>query len=59
MSHKAGHIIVQSLKQVPTLTDEQRQHLDDIEVRDAYTVADRIYICALTYQVADDPVPES
>ena len=56
MSHKAGHIIVQSLITVPTLTQEQKNHLSDIELRDEYTVADRIYICALTYQVADDPV---
>lgn len=56
MSHKAGHIIVQSLLTVPTITPEQRTHLQDVEARDEYTVADRIYICALTYAVADDPV---
>lgn len=59
MSHKAGHIIVQSLLEVPTLTQEQKSHLEEIQARDEYSVADRIYICALTYQVADDPVPES
>lgn len=59
MSHKAGHIIVRALLTVPTLTTEQRAHLEDIEIRDAYTVADRIYICALTYQFADDIVEDS
>lgn len=56
MSHKAGHIIVKALLTVPSLTPEQKAHLEDIEIRDTYTVADRIYICALTYQFADDPV---
>jgi hypothetical protein len=56
MSHKAGHIIIESLLTVPTITTEQSTHLQEIATRDEYTVSDRIYICALTYQVADDPV---
>lgn len=55
MSHKSGHIIIQALLTVPSLSAEQKAHLEDIELRDVYNVADRIYICALTYQVADDP----
>jgi hypothetical protein len=55
MSHKAGHIIIESLVTVPTLTQEQKDKLNEIATRDEYTVSDRIYICALTYQVADDP----
>ena len=55
MSHKSGHIIIQALLNVPTLTPEQCTHLQEIQTRDEYTVSDRIYICALTYQVADDP----
>lgn len=55
MSHKAGHIIIESLVTVPTLTQEQKDKLTEIAARDEYTVADRIYLCALTYQVADDP----
>lgn len=58
MSHKSGHIIIQALLTVPAVTPEQRAHLEDIQIRDAYNVADRIYICALTYQFADDVVDE-
>lgn len=58
MSHKAGHIIIQSLKAVPTLTTDQVAHLNEIEARDQYTMADRMYLCVLTYQVADDLVED-
>lgn len=59
MSHKAGHIIVQSLKTVPTLKPEQRAQLDEIEARDQYTMGDRVALSILTFQLADDPMPES
>lgn len=58
MSHKAGHVIVKALLTVPTLTQDQQTHLQEIETRDQYNVSDRIYICALTYQVADDLVED-
>lgn len=58
MSHKAGHIIVQSLLTVSTITQDQRAHLQEIEGRDQYTIADRMFLCVLTYQVADDLVED-
>lgn len=58
MSHKAGHIIVQALITVPTLSPEQRTHLLEIESRDQYTIADRMFLCVLTYQVADDLIED-
>jgi len=58
MSHKAGHIIIQSLLTVPTVTQEQRTHLEEVQARDEYNVSDKIYLCALTYQVADDPAED-
>jgi len=54
MSHKAGHIIVQALKTVPTLTPEQHATLDDIENRNQYTLMDRMAISVIAFQVADD-----
>jgi hypothetical protein len=56
MSHKAGHIIVQALKSVPSLTQEQRAQLDNIESRDQYTLQDKMYLSILTFQVADDQI---
>jgi hypothetical protein len=54
MSHKSGHIIIQSLKTTPDITPEQISKLEEIEQRDEYTVADRMYLAVLTFQLADD-----
>lgn len=59
MSHKAGHIIIQSLRTVPTLTQSQRATLDEIEARDQYTLQDRMAIAFISFQLADDALPES
>lgn len=56
MSHKAGHIIIQSLVTLPTVTHEQRCQLEDIEARNEYTMADRLYIGYIAATVADDDV---
>lgn len=55
MSHKAGHIIIQSLVTLPTVTTEQRAKLEEIEARDAYNMQDRLYIGWVAATVADDP----
>jgi hypothetical protein len=56
MSHKAGHIIVLKLLEVPTLTPEQRSTLEEIDQRDAYTLQDRLAIGMIVFQVADDDI---
>jgi hypothetical protein len=56
MSHRAGHIIILALKQVPTLTPEQTSKLQEIEQRDQYTLQDRLAIGMITFQVADDVI---
>lgn len=52
MSHKAGHIIIQSLKVTPGLTAGQLAMLDEIESRDQYTMSDRLYLGWLTFTLA-------
>lgn len=52
MSHKAGHIIVQSLRLMPGLTNGQRARLDEIESRDQFTMSDRLYLAWLTFTLA-------
>lgn len=56
MSHKAGHIIIQSLLTVPTLPPTQRTQLEEIEARDQYTMTDRMLISLVAFQVSDDEV---
>lgn len=56
MSHKAGHIIIQSLLTVPTLQAPQRAQLEDIEERDQYTMSDRMLISLVAFQLADDEI---
>jgi hypothetical protein len=56
MSHKAGHIIVQKLLEIPTLTPEQRSMLEEIQQRDQYTLQDRLAIGMIVFQVADDEI---
>lgn len=58
MSHKAGHIIVQKLLEIPTLTPAQRATLEEIQNRDQYTLQDRLAVGMITFQVADDLMPE-
>lgn len=58
MSHKAGHIIIPKLLEIPTLTPEQRATLEDIEARDEYTLQDRLAIGMITFQVADDVIED-
>lgn len=52
MSHKSGHIIIQSLRVTPGLTSGQQAMLDEIEARDAYTMSDRLYLAWLTFTLA-------
>ncbi len=56
MSHKAGHIIVPKLLEIPTLTPEQRSTLEEIQQRDQYTLQDRLAIGMIVFQVADDEI---
>ncbi len=56
MSHKAGHIIVPKLLEIPTLTQEQRETLEVIQQRDQYTLQVRLAIGMITFQVADDVI---
>jgi hypothetical protein len=56
VSHKAGHIIVQKLVEIPTLTTDQRATLEEIDQRDQYTLQDRLAIGMIVFQVADDDI---
>lgn len=58
MSHKAGHIIVQKLLEIPTLKPAQRAQLQDIEARDQYTWQDRMVVSLVSFQLCDDELPE-
>ena len=58
MSHKAGHIIVQKLLEIPTLTSAQSATLEEIEQRDQYTLQDRLAIGMIVFQVADDDIED-
>lgn len=53
MSHRSGHIIINSLLSTSSLTSEQRSRLQDIEQRDEYTWSDRLYLAWLTFTVTD------
>lgn len=55
MSHKSGHVIIQAIKPLPSVTPEQRCALDEIEKRDEYTLQDRLYLGYIASKVA--PLP--
>jgi hypothetical protein len=54
MSHKSGHIIIQSLRLTPGLNVDQSTRLNEIETRDEYTMMDRLYMAWLTYSVSGE-----
>lgn len=54
MSHRSGHIILLALKSSPDITPEQCSRLDEIEQHDEFTVADRMYMSLLVFQLSDD-----
>jgi hypothetical protein len=55
VSHKSGHIIIQAIKPLPSVTPEQRRTLEEIEARDEYTFQDRLYLGYIASKVA--PLP--
>lgn len=55
MSHKSGHIIIQAIMPLPSVTTEQRKVLEEIERRDQYTLQDRLYLGYVTSKIA--PIP--
>lgn len=55
MSHKSGHVIINVIKPLPSVTPEQRAVLEDIEERDEYTLQDRLYLGYIASKVA--PLP--
>lgn len=55
MSHKSGHVIIQAIKPLPAVTEEQRTTLEDIEARDEYTLQDRLFLGYIVSTVA--PLP--
>lgn len=55
MSHKSGHIIIEAIKPLTAVSQEQRERLDEIERRDEYTTADRLYLAFVVGMIADDP----
>jgi len=64
MSHKSGHIIINSMvgegedgeKKVACLSSDQVERLKDIRARDEYSGIDRLYLGMLVASIADDPV---
>lgn len=62
MSHKSGHIIINSILPVggsPIVplagNTEAIERLNDIRSRDQYTIADRLYLGYIVGVIADDP----
>lgn len=55
MSHKSGHIIIEAIKPLAWVSQEQLKHLEEIEARDEYTAADRLYLAFVVGMIADDP----
>lgn len=55
MSHKSGHIIIESLMEVPELTIEQRSGLivlaNRLEQRGELSTADRMALAWLVYKL--------
>ena len=54
MTHKSSHVIVQNLLSTPGISSQQRARLLEIQDRDEYTWADRLYLGWLTFTLADD-----
>lgn len=57
MSHKAGHIIIKSLSELPQLTPEERIGLmaleHRLEQREELTASERMSLAWLVYRVAN------
>lgn len=58
MSHKAGHIIIQSLMDIPTLSAEERMGLmvlsTRLEEKGSLSTAERMSLAWLVYKLAKD-----
>lgn len=56
MSHKSGHIIIQSLLELPTLTAEERMGLmvlsSRLEEKGTLSTAERMSLAWLVYKLA-------
>lgn len=55
MSHKSGHIIIEAIKPLASVSKDELDRLEDIERRDEYTAIDRLYLAYVVGMIADDP----
>jgi hypothetical protein len=52
MTHKSSHVIVSNLLGTPGVTSQQKARLLEIQERDQYTWADRMYLGWLTFTLS-------